>query len=48
MKYYFNTILNSPFEQVISTVTEALKREGFGVLTDIDVQATMKKSLILI
>ncbi len=35
------------FEEVIEAVTEALKTEGFGVLTDIDVSATFKKKLDL-
>lgn len=35
------------FEEVIQAVTEALKTEGFGVLTDIDVSATFKKKLDL-
>ena len=45
MTYYFSTIIEKPFGQVISKVTEELKKEGFGVLTDIDVKATMKKKL---
>ena len=45
MKYYFSTIIEKSFGQVISDVTEELKKEGFGVLTDIDVKATMKKKL---
>ena len=34
-----------PFQEAINRVTEELKREGFGVLTDIDVQETLKKKL---
>ena len=45
MKYYFSTIIEKSFNQVVSDVTEELKKEGFGVLTDIDVKATMKKKL---
>lgn len=44
--YGFFCVLHSiGFGQAITRVTEALKAEGFGVLTDIDVQATMKSKL---
>jgi uncharacterized protein (DUF302 family) len=46
MDYYFSKILEqASFEEAIQKVTEALKEEGFGVLTQIDFQATMKKKL---
>lgn len=45
MYYYTTTLENLPFEAVIERVTAALKEEGFGVLTDIDIQATLKKKL---
>lgn len=46
MSYYISrTVKNTTFEQVIDRVTEALKTEGFGVLTEIDMQSTMKKKL---
>ena len=45
MSYYFNKILDLSFDDAISRVTEELKKEGFGVLTDIDVQSTLKKKL---
>lgn len=43
--YSFSVEFDGSFSQAIERVTEALQGEGFGVLTEIDVQATMKKKL---
>jgi len=45
MSYYFCKTVNLSFDDAIVRVTEELKKEGFGVLTDIDVRATMKTKL---
>ena len=45
MAYYFATVLDQGVDQTVALVTEALKSEGFGVLTTIDVQATLKSKL---
>jgi len=45
MKYYFSKILNVSFDEAISKVTDELKKEGFGILTDIDVKEALKKKL---
>jgi uncharacterized protein (DUF302 family) len=43
--YGFNVTLNCNFDEAIAKVTEELSKEGFGVLTTIDVAATLKKKL---
>jgi uncharacterized protein (DUF302 family) len=45
MKYYFNKIITGTFDNAVQKVTEALQKEGFGVLTEIDIRATLKKKL---
>lgn len=45
MDYYFNKILQTDFDQAIMKVTEALKTEGFGIITQIDMQAKLKEKL---
>jgi len=45
MSYYFNKTVNGEFDQVIEQVIDALKTEGFGVLTEIDFSGTLKKKL---
>jgi len=43
--YAFSTVLDTSYEEAVTKVTDALKEEGFGVLTEIDVKATLKKKL---
>jgi len=45
MKYYFNKTLKMSFPDAIARVTERLQSEEFGILTEIDVKATLKKKL---
>lgn len=45
MTYYIAKTLAGDFDAVIACVVEALKQEGFGVLTEIDVSATLKKKI---
>jgi len=45
VSYYIAKTLVAGFDEAVDLVTEALKREGFGVLTEIDVQATLKEKL---
>lgn len=46
MNYYINkTLKNIPFEEGIQRITESLKTEGFGILTEIDLKTTLKNKL---
>jgi uncharacterized protein (DUF302 family) len=45
MSYHFSKTLRVPFAEAVQKVTGELKKEGFGVLTEIDVQETLKKKL---
>ena len=45
MEYHYSKKSGLPFDETITKVTEALQKEGFGVLTNIDIKATFKKKL---
>ncbi len=45
MSYYFSKTVQTTFDDAVNRVTEELKKEGFGILTDIDVKETLKKKL---
>ena len=45
MRYYMSKQVASEFEAAIQRVTEALKKEGFGILSDIDIKTTLRKKL---
>ena len=45
MSYYLGKILPLAFDEAVTRTMEALKKEGFGVLTDIDVRETLKKKI---
>lgn len=45
MSYYYTKITDYGFDEAIEKVTEELQKEGFGILTEIDVTATFKKKI---
>ena len=45
MSYYFTKTVDYNFDETIEKITEELKKEGFGILTEIDVKETFKKKL---
>ena len=45
MSYYIAKIVSRPFDAAVAEVTAKLKEQGFGLLTDIDVQATLKSKI---
>ena len=45
MSYYFSKTINADFDSAIAKVTEELKKEGFGILTEIDIKQTFKNKL---
>lgn len=45
MSYYLSKILTVSFDEAVIRAIEALKKEGFGILTEIDVSATLKKKI---
>ena len=46
MNYYFSTLItDKSFDKMVRETTDALKKEGFGVLTEIDIKATLEKKL---
>jgi uncharacterized protein (DUF302 family) len=45
MSYYFSKMLHIQFDEAVLKLTEELKKEGFGILTEIDVKEAMKKKL---
>ena len=45
MSYYISKIVNQEFDQAISAVTESLKNQGFGIVTEINLSATLKNKI---
>ena len=45
MSYYFSKVLETGFDEAVRRTTDALKHEGFGIITEIDVKDTLKKKI---
>ncbi len=45
MEYYFKKILNAPFDEAVQKATEALKVEGFGIISEINIHDKLKEKL---
>ncbi len=45
MTYYYSKTIHSGFDEAVSRITRALKEEGFGILTEIDVKGALKEKL---
>jgi uncharacterized protein (DUF302 family) len=45
MTYYYSKTVRGKFDDAVSKITQALKEEGFGILTEIDVKSTLKNKL---
>jgi len=45
MSYFYSKSCSATFEEALARVSDALKKEGFGILTEIDVQSTLQKKL---
>jgi uncharacterized protein (DUF302 family) len=47
MSYYFSKVLHTEFGKAVERTVEALKQQGFGIITEIDVKETLRKKLDL-
>jgi len=45
MAYHYSTQLKEPFNEVVTRITDNLKKQGFGIITSIDMKATLKEKL---
>jgi uncharacterized protein (DUF302 family) len=45
MEYYFSKTLNAPFDEAVQLVTESLKTEGFGIISEINIHEKLKEKL---